>query len=136
MKSYVDSVYCEFKYSGVGSGLLAGAAIATLALIVATPFTPFLQAFLGLYVIAFVCHASRAMSSVRAIRIDGEHAIIVEERGGFRTGVVRDGSFVAPWLTIVRWRPEGAWLDRTVPILPGMMREDEFRRLRILLRWL
>jgi hypothetical protein len=42
---------------------------------------------------------------------------------------------VAPWLTIVRWRPEGAWFDRTVPLLPGMLDEEMFRRLRVVLRF-
>ena len=50
-------------------------------------------------------------------------------------GSVRPGSFVAPWLTIVRWRPEGAWCDRTVPLLPGMVDAEAFRRLRIVLRF-
>jgi hypothetical protein len=56
-------------------------------------------------------------------------------RGRWRTGSVRAGSFVAPWLTIVRWRPDGAWLDRTIPILPGMASPEELRRMRVVLRW-
>jgi len=43
--------------------------------------------------------------------------------------------FVAPWLTIVRWRPPGARFDRTVMVLPGMLTDDCFRRLRVLLRF-
>ena len=48
---------------------------------------------------------------------------------------LRDGSFVAPWLTIVRWRPEGARFDRTFLVVPGMLEREDFRRLRVLLRW-
>jgi hypothetical protein len=133
----VEAVYCEFKYSGVGDGLLAGAAIATLAVLAATPVAIGLKASLALYVLALACRARRATRRVRAIRIDGERAIRVLGRNGeCRTGAVRDGCFVAPWLTIVRWRPQGAWFDRTVLILQDMTGVDELRRLRVLIRWL
>ena len=45
------------------------------------------------------------------------------------------GSFVAPWLTVVRWRPEGARFARTVLVPPDAVDPDAFRRLRVLLRW-
>jgi hypothetical protein len=42
---------------------------------------------------------------------------------------------VAPWLTIVRWRPDGARRDGTVLLLPDMAEAEALRRLRVLLRW-
>lgn len=50
-------------------------------------------------------------------------------------GRVASGSFVAPWLVVVRWRPEGARWPRTIFLLPDMAGEQEMRRLRVLLRW-
>jgi hypothetical protein len=35
----------------------------------------------------------------------------------------------------VRWRPEGARLDHTVPLVPGMADDGSLRRLRVVLRW-
>jgi toxin CptA len=68
------------------------------------------------------------------VRASGE--VAVQDRDGeWVRGELRDGSFVAPWLTLVRWRPEGRRLDRTVLLIPGMAAEEELRRLRILLRW-
>jgi len=49
-------------------------------------------------------------------------------------GRLAEGSFVAPWLTIVRWRPDGARLDRTILVAPDAVEAGDFRRLRILLR--
>jgi hypothetical protein len=42
---------------------------------------------------------------------------------------------VAPWLTVVRWVPEGARFARVVTIVPDAVEAGAFRRLRILLRW-
>ena len=136
MRSYVDSVYCEFKYSVVGAVLLASAAIATLAVITATPLTPGLRAALVALVVGLACRARRSMTRVRAMRLDRAGAMEVWSLdGGLASGSVRDGSFVSPWLTIVRWRPQGARIDRTVLILPGMVDRDDFRTLRVALRW-
>jgi hypothetical protein len=136
MKGNVDSVYCEFKYSGVGVALLASAAIATLAVVAATPFTPGLRAALVALVVGLACHARRSMARVRAMRLDPAGAMEVWLRDGvLASGSVRAGSFVAPWLTIVRWRPQGARVDRTVLILPDMAQREDFRRLRVALRW-
>jgi hypothetical protein len=55
--------------------------------------------------------------------------------GAWRAGAIADGCFVASWLTIVRWRPAGAWVDRTIVVLPDMIGAEEFRRLRVMLRW-
>ena len=55
--------------------------------------------------------------------------------GGWRTGQVRDGSFVMPWLTIIRWRPEGKRLDRTLLLLPDMANAQDLRKIRVFLRW-
>jgi hypothetical protein len=52
----------------------------------------------------------------------------------WRSGRLQDGSFVAPWLTIVRWRATGEHFDRTVAILPDMIDAARFRELRVLLK--
>jgi hypothetical protein len=49
-------------------------------------------------------------------------------------GRLEPGSFVAPWLTLVRWRPAGARFDRTVLVAPAMAQPEAFRRLRVRLR--
>ena len=55
--------------------------------------------------------------------------------GGKQVGRLQPGSFVAPWLTVVRWRPVEGWHDRTVLVLPDMLERERFRGLRVALRW-
>ena len=55
--------------------------------------------------------------------------------GRLVAGRLADGSFVAPWLTIVRWVPEGARFSRAIVVVPDAVEAQAFRRLRILLRW-
>ncbi|HEX3061089.1 MAG TPA: hypothetical protein VHP55_00410 [Usitatibacter sp.] len=122
-----------------GAWIACGAA-ATIALIAATP-GPLAARILAATWIA--CAALEAIGSrallrgpraVTHLRIAGGVVEVEDGMGSKRTGVLRPGSFVAPWLTIVRWRPEGARRDRTVPILPGMLDAESFRVLRVLLR--
>jgi hypothetical protein len=135
MNRNVDAVCCEFKYSGVGVGLLVAAAMATALLVLAMPISTALRMALCAWIVALTCHACRSLCAVRMLRLERGGAVRLETAHGLRTGNVRDGSLVAPWLTIVRWRPDGARFDRTVLVLPGMVGEEDFRRLRVLLRW-
>jgi len=50
-------------------------------------------------------------------------------------GDVAHGSFVAPWLTIIHWRPLGARFTRTLVVLPDMIDAESFRAMRVILRW-
>jgi hypothetical protein len=68
--------------------------------------------------------------------VQRDGAIEVECASGKRLeGRVQPGSFVAPWLVVVRWRRPGAWRDSTVLVLPDMAPAEDLRRLRVLLRW-
>jgi hypothetical protein len=108
-----------------------GGALATAALVGVMPL-PLEAHALGLALIGYASLAAlrRLRPGVR-LRIDSGGAIEV----GQASGTVRDGSFVAPWLAVVRWRPVGAWRDRSLLVAPDMLGADEFRRLRVLLRW-
>jgi len=78
----------------------------------------------------------RGPGAVRSLRMQRDGAIEVERPSGARlAGQVRAGSFVAPWLVIVRWRAQGSRWDSTVLLLPDMAPANEMRRLRVLLRW-
>lgn len=78
----------------------------------------------------------RGRSAAARLVVRRSRDIDVESGSGrWRAGRIAAGSFVAPWLTVVRWRPEGARFDRTIVVLPDMIGADDFRRLRVLLRW-
>lgn len=74
--------------------------------------------------------------AVRRLSVDLSGRVEVDRSDGRpANGRLVDGSFVAPWLTIVRWRPDGARFPRTILLAPDAVDAAQFRRLRILLRW-
>lgn len=131
----MHEVYCEFKYSGAAFALLAVAVGSSLGLVVFVPFPDAVRALAFAWVIAMAWHAHGGLAGVRALRLDCHEAIAVRDRFGWRAGELRGGSFVAPWLTVIRWRPDGARLDRTLVILPDMIHATAMRKIRVVLRW-
>lgn len=133
---------CRFQYSGAALGLPAGLAAATLAVLVFSPGPLPARVLAGAAVACLALAAARRLTPrwggvaprALAVRASGEVALQARD-GEWLRGELRDGSFVAPWLTIVRWRPEGRRMDRTVLLLPGMAQPAELRRIRVILRW-
>ena len=78
----------------------------------------------------------RGRRSVSALRLNGQRAVEVETVDGTRlVGSLRDDSYVSARLTTLVWRAEGARRSRSVLILPDMLPAEEFRRLRVLMRY-
>jgi hypothetical protein len=142
-RKYSDAALeVAFTPSRRALAFLAVMAAATLLLIAATPGLTPLRILAATWVSCATLEAIhrvallRGRRGVRAIRLSGCGEIEAHmASGAWRSGIVRDGSFVAPWLTIVRWRPEGARWDRTILVLPDMVDGEGFRALRVLLRW-
>lgn len=142
-----ESKYSEAVASSVAPspGLaraLGIACAATLAVVAATPMDSSIRLALAAATALAFAGSVRAValrrgrSGVVAFRIDLAGAVSVRDATGReRHGRIAQGAFVAPWLTLVRWRPEGAWVDRTFLLVPGMLEPEAFRRLRVLLRW-
>jgi hypothetical protein len=128
---YSERVEAILGRSRLAEGFVAVAAAATLALVWATPLDAGLQVGAVAWIGASAHAALRRLRAVRHLALARSGEVSVDGAGGR----LRDGSFVAPWLTIVRWRPTGARLDRAVLLVPDMLGAEEFRRLRVLLRW-
>ena len=133
---------CEFQYSRAAALGIGGATVATAAIVGLTPMPWTVRAWVLAALALCACEAIRRVAmhrgprGVRAMRLSRGGELEVRCADDRRVaGAVRDGSFVAPWLTIVLWRPEGARIGRALVILPDMVRSEEFRRLRVLLRW-
>jgi hypothetical protein len=131
----VEAVECDLKYSGVGLAFLLLAAGATCGVVLAMPMDALPRAALLAYTAGVAARACRSLIEPRAVRIDPERRIEVLARRGWLAGTVRDGSFVLPWLTIVRWRPDAARTDRWLLLLPDMSSADDLRKIRVILRW-
>jgi hypothetical protein len=137
-----ETIRIELQYSRAALAFALSAAGATVAVACLLPVSWPLRMALSLLAGALGAEAAQRIAlqrgphGVRCLTVQRDGAIVVEAASGRRrTGVLRPGSFVAPWLTVVRWRPEGARRDHTVAILPGMVAEERFRRLRVLLKW-
>ncbi len=125
--------------AGIALGVLA---TGTAGVVLALPMPLWCQAALILVLVTwttwqFQCIALRSgAGAVTEIRVVANRLIAV--RYGTRplvAGHVRSASYVGAHLTTIVWRPDGARRSRTVLILPDMLPEDDFRRLRVLLRY-
>lgn len=126
----------------VAAWIMAVAASASCALALAEGLSP---------AVAILAAAPLVALAVRAIRRDafregsGAATRLVAARDGrvevtAATGKVIAGRlagphFVAPWLTVVGWVPDGRRWPRALLVAPDAVPPGEFRRLRILLRW-
>jgi hypothetical protein len=125
------------------AGMLIGAlAAATLALIVAMPLHALLQMTSIAAVVAWAGWAFHGVAVRRGrFAITELHLapdlILVACMGDGRlvAGHVRASTYVGSWVTSIVWRPDGAQLSRTILLLPDMLPTEDFRRLRVMLRY-
>ena len=131
----MQDVYCRVQYSRAALAFLVLAVGGTLGLVVLLPYPHEVRAACFAFVIAAACHAEARIGAVEALHLDCERSLSVCRGGTWHRGELRDGSFVAPWLTVLRWRPHGARFDRHLLILPDMADADALRRVRVIARW-
>lgn len=78
----------------------------------------------------------RSPRAVIAFELSGEMVCTLKTRRGERiTCALLGSSFVAPYLTVLNLQPEGRFFTRSVVILADSIDAEEFRQLRVLLRW-
>jgi hypothetical protein len=132
----VETVRCEIKYSRAGRALVVALSCTTMGLAAALPVALGWRLAAIAWVAIHMVLAWRALGAVARLRLGRDGALRMQMRHGtVLEGNVRPGSFVAPWLTVVRWRPAGRRWDRTVVLLPGMASALEMRNIRVILRW-
>ena len=78
-------------------------------------------------------HGQRAVTELRL----APDLIVVARMGDGRlvAGHVRSATYVSASLTTIVWRPDGARTSRTVLVVPDMLAAEDFRRLRVMLRY-
>ena len=131
----MDQVTSDLRHSRAADAFLLLAAAATLAIVVLVPFPDAVRAALVAWIAVGTRAAAAKLRRVTGVRIACDGVIEVRERDAVVAGRVVPGSFVAPWLTIVNWRPYGAWRTRTLVLLPGMVGNAQLRNIRVILRW-
>jgi hypothetical protein len=114
----------------------AGAVAATL------PVHEVLRGLATIAILAWAVDSARVVAlrrgsrAIRRIELDGHLQIAVTTgEGACDRGRVGPDSYVGARITTIVWKPERARLARAILLLPDMLPPDDFRRLRILLRY-
>jgi hypothetical protein len=123
------------------AAILLGAA-ATAALVLSLPLDPWVIA-VALIAIGIVAVRGRRQCAGRdvpaRIEVGLDRRLTVTARNGrVRVGSILDDSYVGVGLTTIVWRPDRArWYEpaRAIVILKDSLAADDFRRLRVILRY-
>lgn len=137
-----SAVYVSLGPSRTAGACIGVATLATLVVVLMLPLPPWQHAAMCAVVLAWAWVAFERIA-VRATPDAVVHLrlapdlLIVVTRGDGRlvAGRVRPSTCVSAALTSIVWRPDRARVSRSILVLPDMLPPDDFRRLRVLLRY-
>lgn len=122
--------------------LVALLALATCVIIFALPIDAAIAGLLafavGVWAIdrIHVVALRRGPRAVRRLELRGDLTVVVATGDGTAcAGRVHRDSYVGARLSTIVWQPYGRWRRRAILLLPDMLPADDFRRLRVLLRY-
>jgi toxin CptA len=132
----------EPRPSRIACALISSACAATAVLVCMLPL-PIWAAAMSLALVASVAVHGFWRCTGRGVpallHVGADRRITASGRDGrSRDGVILEDSYVGAHLTVIVWRPDRlpAWeRSRTILILPDMLPADDFRRLRVWLRY-
>jgi hypothetical protein len=139
MPPSVHVVLAPSRIAGAGIGILA---VATIALIFVLPLQPVPQMAAVAALVAWAAWSfhvdalHRGRFAVTEVRLAPD-LILVACMGDGRlvAGHVRAATYVGAWVTTIVWRPDGWRWSRAILVLPDMLPTEDFRRLRVMLRY-
>jgi hypothetical protein len=128
--------------SRIASILIGAPAAITCGVVAILPLDPLPIALAIVAVIAWafdrigVVALRRGTRAVRQFELRGDLTLVaVLGDGSACAGRVHRDSYVGSRLTTIVWQPYGRWRHRAIVLLPDMLPRDDFRRLRVLLRY-
>ena len=135
----VHVVLSPSRLAGTGIGVLAAASI---ALTIVLPLQPLLQMAMTVAVMAWAAWSfhvdalHRGRFAVTEMRLAPDLVLLVcMGDGRLVAGDVRASTYVGAWVTTIVWRPDGWRWSRALLVLPDMLPAEDFRRLRVMLRY-
>ncbi len=128
--------------SRTASIAIALAALATCAVVAALPIDATARDLALCAIGAWAVDRIRVVAlrrgprAVRRFELRGDLTVVVVAGDGTPcAGRVHRDSHVGARLATIVWHPFGRWRGRTILLLPDMLPPDDFRRLRVLLRY-
>ena len=122
--------------------LIALLALATCVIVSRLPLdaaaTAMIVVAIGVWAIdrIHVVALRRGPRAVRRLELRGDLTLVVVTGNGTAyAGRVHRDSYVGARLSTIVWQPYGRWRRRAILLLPDMLPADDFRRLRVLLRY-
>lgn len=76
-----------------------------------------------------------APTSIVKLVLTGEDVVLTLRNGDQLTGRLLQNSLMTPFLTVLNVLPPGAYLARSIIILPDSLDSESFRQLRVWLKW-
>lgn len=126
----------------VASALIGLLALATCIVVATLQLEPLVMALAFAGVAAWaadricVVGLRRGPRAVCAFELRGDLTVVVINGDGrARAGRVHRDSYVGPRLSTIVWRPFGRRRKRSIVVLPDMLPANDFRRLRVLMRY-
>jgi hypothetical protein len=118
------------------------AALATLGVVLSMTLPAWLQSALCVTIILWALGAFRVAAlrrstlAVTELRLMADRTVVAcMGDGRLVAGHLRDATYVGAWVTCVVWRADGAHWSRAVLVVPDMLPREDFRRLRVMLRY-
>jgi hypothetical protein len=128
--------------SRIALALIGALAVATCAVIATLPLEPVAMGLANIVVLAWALDRIQVVAlrsgprAVRRFEVRGDLTVVVITGDGIaHAGRIHRDSYVGARLSTLVWRPFGGWRARSILLLPDMLPAQDFRRLRILLRY-
>ena len=142
MKPPPPRLRLEPRPSRIGCASVATACTLTLLLVGALPLPMAAKVPVATVVLAVLASglwrcSGRGVPALLHVGLD-RRITVTGRDGRSRAGVVLDDSYVGAWLTTIVWRVDGMpWWQpaHAILVLPDTLPMDEFRRLRVVLRY-
>jgi len=136
------AVHVQLAPSRRAVAWIVAVALIACAVVMSLPFDPVLVALVVLAIAVWagdrvvVVALRRGPRAITGLWLTGDRMIVMRTgQGGLVAGHVRAASYVGARITTIVWRPDGGRWSRADWILPDMLPADDFRRLRVLLRY-
>jgi len=136
MSAYQAPMVMRLSPSRIGRAALVATALLALAAIALADLPIHGQAIAALVVVALTLQAWRTSLPV-ALKLHPDGLLELRDAASpWQPVSLLARSTVSPWLCLLACRAEGSGQVRNLAILPDSLDADDFRQLRVWLRWL